>query len=66
MRRHHFISNLGEETPVYWLFERGGIPLSGKFGRRLVVFLYIYLQNYAGGWLEFHFMVRALPVGPVI
>ena len=66
VRRHHLISNLGEETPVYRLFERGGIPLLGKFGRRLVVFLYIYLQNYVGGWLEFHFMVHALPGGPVI
>ena len=33
-----------------------------KFGRRLVEFL-IYVQNYAGGWLEFHFMAQALPGG---
>ena len=36
-----------------------------KFGRRLVEFL-IYCQNYAGGWLEFHFMAQALPRGLVV
>ena len=26
---------------------------------------FIDVQNYAGGWLEFHFMVHALPEGLV-
>ena len=33
-----------------------------KFGSRLVEFL-IYVQDYAGGWQEFHFMAQALPGG---
>ena len=65
VRRHHFIGNFGEEAPFYWLFERGGAILLGRFGRRLVDF-FIYVQNYAGGWREFHFMVHALPGGLVI
>ena len=40
-RRHHFIGNFGEEAPFYWLFERGGAILLGKFGRRLVEFFYL-------------------------
>ena len=65
MRRHHFIKNWGQEAPFYWLFERGGANLLGKFWRRLVEF-FIYIQNYAGGWPEFHFMAHALPGGLVI
>ena len=38
MRRQHFIGNFGEEAPFYWLFQRGGAILLGKFGRRLVEF----------------------------
>ena len=41
VRRHHFIGNFGEEAPFYWLFERGGAILLGKFGRRLVEFFYL-------------------------
>ena len=39
MRKHHFIGDLGEVTPLYWLFECKAI-LWGKFGRRLVEFFY--------------------------
>ena len=59
-RRHHFIGNFGEEAPFYWLFGTGGAVLLGKFERMLVEF-FIYVQNYAGGWLEFHFMAHILP-----
>ena len=27
---------------------------------------FVYVQNYAGGWLKLHFMVHALPGGQVI
>ena len=49
-RMHHFIDHLREKAPFVGLIleEVGGTFL-------------IYVQNYAGGWLEFHFMVRALP-----
>ena len=63
-RRHHFTGNFGEEALFYWLFERGGTILLGKFGRRLVKF-FIFVLNYAGGWSQFHFMVHALPGGLV-
>ena len=53
--RHYFIGNFGEEAQFYGLFEKESTILLSKFGRR------IYVQNYAGGWLEFHFMVQALP-----
>ena len=39
-------------------FSPGGTILLGKFGRWVEVF--IYVQVYAGSWLEFHFMVHAL------
>ena len=42
----------------YWYFEIGGTILLGKFGRRMVE-ISIYIQNYAGGWLEFHALLRA-------
>ena len=51
----HFIGYLSEE----------GTILLSKFGRRLVKF-FIYVQNHAGGWLQFHLMVHALPGGLVI
>ena len=57
--------NLGAEVSFYELFERGAILL-GKFGRKLVDFFFIYAQNYAGGWLECHFMDHTLPGGLVI
>ena len=60
-----FDTLFNEEAPFYWLSERGGTISLSKFGRRLVKF-FIYDQNYAGGWLEFHFMVQALPEGLVI
>ena len=36
--RYHFISNFGEETPFYWLFQRGGT---------------IFWVNFGGGWWSF-------------
>ena len=54
-RRPHFIGYLSGEAPFYWVN-------SGVSWRTL----FIYVQNYAGGWLEFHFMVHALPGGLVI
>ena len=62
-----FFGNFGEEAPFYWLIVTGGAISLGKFGRRLVDRgFFIYVQNYAGGWLEFHFMVHALSGGLVI
>ena len=53
-RNHNLIDNLTHEDPFYWLlFERGGI-----------YFIY-FVIIYAGGWLEFHFMVHALHAGLV-
>ena len=48
------------ETPFYWEIQRGGNFLLSKFGRKYEDF-FIYIQNYAGSWLELHFMVQALP-----
>ena len=62
MRRHHFLGNLGEEAPFFneWIWEEvDGVFFEGGP-------LFIYAQNYAGGWLEFHFMAHALPGGLVI
>ena len=48
-KRPHFIDNLREEALFFVLnCEVDGIFL-------------IYVQGYAGGWLEFHFMDHALP-----
>ena len=41
-----------EEAPYYW------VNLGGGWWR-----FFVYVQNYAGGWLEFHFMAHILP-GP--
>ena len=49
-----------EEAPFYWQFGRGGTILLGKLGRRLTEIFFIYVQNYAGGWLECHFMFHAI------
>mgnify|MGYP001794831930 CR=1 FL=1 len=51
---HHFIGYLREEVPVYWVNLRGD--------RRSFI---ISVQNYAGGWLEFHFMACA-PSGGLV
>ena len=64
--RHHFIGNFEEEAPFNQLFERRGAILLGRFGRRLMEIYFIYVQNYAGDWLEFHFMVHDPPGGLVI
>ena len=39
-RRRHFIGDRNEEAPFYWLFERGGTILLGKFVNRLVGYFY--------------------------
>ena len=44
-----------EEASFYWQFRRGGTILFNSF-----------FQNYAGCWLEFHFMFHALPGGLVV
>ena len=54
-RRPHFIGLFREEAPFYWV-NLGG----GWWG------FFIYVQNHAGGWLEFHFMLLVLPGGLVI
>ena len=59
MRRHHFIGSFAGEASFYWLSERGGTILNGKIGRRWVK-IFIDVQNYGAGWLEFYFMVYAL------
>ena len=54
MRKHHFIGDLGEVTPLYWLFECEGMPFYGvNLGGGWWSF-FISVQNYTGGWLEFH------------
>ena len=55
VRRYHFIINLGEEPPFYW------VNLGGGWWS-----FFIYVRNYAGGWLEFHFMIHDPPGGLVI
>ena len=40
--------------------------LLGQFLKRVGVVFFIGVQNYAGGWLEFHFMVHARHGGLVI
>ena len=54
-RRPHFIGYLREEAPFYWV----------NWGEGWWSFV-IYVQNDAGGCLEFHFMAHALPGGLVI
>ena len=53
---HYFIGNLEEEDPLYRFAERGGT----------ILFVSFFGQNYAGGWLEFHCMVHALPEGQAV
>ena len=54
-RRPHFIGHLREEEPFYWV----------NLGVGWWIF-FVYVQNYAGVWLEFLFMVHVLPGGPGI
>ena len=49
-RRPQFISYLRDEASVSWVNLRGGCWI-----------FFIYVQNYAGGGLEFYFMFRDLP-----
>ena len=53
-RKHHFIGYFREEAPFYWVYLGEGWWS-----------VFIFVQDYAGGWLEFHFMVNALPGGLV-
>ena len=67
-----FYTLFNEEAPFYWQFARGGTILLVILVRRphfigsLVNLVggwwsfFIYVQNYAEGWLEFNFMVHAL------
>ena len=48
--RPDFIGYLREEAPLYRVNKRGGWWI-----------FFIYVQSFAGGWLEFDFMVHALP-----
>ena len=48
-RRPQFISYLRDEASVSWVNLGGGWWI-----------FFIYVQNYAGGWLEPQFMVHAL------
>ena len=58
---------LERKAPFYWLIERGGDILFGKIREEVGRWsFFIYVQNYAGGWLKFHFMVHALPGGLII
>ena len=50
-RRPYFIAYLREEAPFCWV----------HFGGDWWSFFLICVQNNAGGWLESHFMVQALP-----
>ena len=49
-RRHCFIGNFSEDTPLYWLFQREGAILLSKLERRLVVFLFMSKTMLAVGW----------------
>ena len=65
MRWHLLIGNLEEEAPFYMvIFERR--PHFIVYWRVGWWSFIIHVQNYAGGWLEFHFMVQALPGGLVV
>ena len=46
----HFIGNFGEEAPFYWPFQGGGTILLGKFGRRMVGFLFMSETMLEVGW----------------
>ena len=66
MRRHHFSGNSGEEASLYWLFDKGGTILLGKFGRRLVeFFLFMPKTMLEVGWSLF-LIDHAIPGGMVI
>ena len=54
-RRPNFIGYLSEEALFYW------VNLGGGWWS-----FFFYVQNYAGGRLEFHFMFYTLPGGLVI
>ena len=54
-RRPHFIGYLSEEAPIY------RVNLEGGWWS-----FFIYVKNYAGDWLESHFMDHALPGGLVV
>ena len=50
-RRYHFIGNFGKDASFYWLFERGGAILLGKFWIRLVDFFHLCPKlKLAVGW----------------
>ena len=53
--RHYFIGYFREEAPFYW------VRLAGGWSS-----FFIYVQDYAGGWLEFVFMDNVLLGGLVI
>ena len=44
-RRRHFIGDRNEEAPFYWLFERGGTILLGKFVRRLRCWIFLFVSK---------------------
>ena len=60
-KKHNFTGNFGVEAPVFWLLWRRDIILLGKFGSMGGGWwsYLVYVQNYAGGRLEFHYMVHA-------
>ena len=41
---HQFIGNFIEEAQFYWLFEKGGTILLGKFGRIVPEFLLLIYE----------------------
>ena len=43
--RYHFISKFGEETPFYWLFQRGGAS---------------FWVNFGGGWWSYFYLCPKL------
>mgnify|MGYP001791437161 CR=1 FL=1 len=73
-----FYTLFNGEAPFFWN-ERGGTILLvilvrnphsmvylRNFWKEAGGVFFIYVQNYAGGSLEFHFMVQAIPGGLVV
>ena len=51
------------EAPFYWQYGRECPILLSKSRWMFIEFISIYVQHYAGRWLEFHFLVQGLPGG---
>ena len=55
-----FIPTFTEVTPLYWQLGRGRTQFIGYLKEEGGILFNYFVQSYAVGWLEFHFMVHAL------